>query len=145
MPLIRFQMSDVLNPIPNQSPSPFLKVECGVGRPEGIAYFTTEQNNQVTVQPIEMDPLMPEGVKAFTLLGERANIVECTIFIDDKYTNQQESILLKTKSTLKDFFTEKGLRNIHVEVSVGKDYKINPFSLKTQLWQKPKEKSVEKN
>jgi len=137
MPLIRFQMNDVLVPISNYTPSPFLRVECGVGRPEGISYFTTLKNDQITVQPIEMDPLMPEGVKTFTLLGEKANHVNCNIFIDEKYLSQTESIKSKTETILKDFFDKKGLNNILIEVKVEKDYKINPFSLKTQLWKKP--------
>ncbi len=134
MPLIRFQMNDVLVPIPNHHPRPFLNVECGVGRPEGIAYFMTESNNQVTVQPIEVDPLMPEGVKTFRLQGEKANFVECTIYIDEKYLPQSEDLKAKTEDSLKSYFTKKGLENIKIEVTIGSDYKINPFSLKAQIF-----------
>ena len=136
MPLIRFQMNDVLVPIKNYTPSPFVRVECGVGRPEGIAYLTTEKDGQVSVQPIEVDPLMPVGVKSFAMQGSKANHFYCTIFIDEKYVDQSESIRLQTEKSIQDFFSQKGLKDIQVEVHFGQDYKINPFSLKTQLWQK---------
>jgi phenylacetate-coenzyme A ligase PaaK-like adenylate-forming protein len=137
MPLIRFQMSDVLTPIKTYTPSPFLRVECGVGRPEGISYFTTQQNDQITVQPIEVDPLMPEGVKSFSIQGDKANYVNCIIFIDDQFKNQTDVIKNKTKNTLNEFFIQKGLPNLQIDITIGSDYKISPFSLKTQLWQKP--------
>lgn len=138
MPLIRFQMNDVLVPIKNYTPSPFVRVECGVGRPEGIAYLTTMQEGQVIVQPIEVDPLMPMGVKSFAMQGDKVNHFYCTIFIDEKYVDQSEAIRLQTEKSIQDFFSQKGLNNIQVEVHFGQDYKINPFSLKTQLWQQPK-------
>lgn len=134
MPLVRFQMNDVLIPIPNYQPRPFLHVECGVGRPEGIAYFTTENNNQVTIQPIEVDPLMPEGVKTFRLQGERINQIECTIYIDPLYSSQAEALKKNTEDNLRSYFSQKGLDSISIDVNIGEDYKINPFSLKAQLF-----------
>ena len=134
MPLIRYEMNDVLIPVEKSTASPFLQVQSGVGRPEGIPYFTSSENDKITIHPIEFDPLMPEGVKSFAMICEKPNCVEYSIFIDENFKNKVESVKAEALKVIKEFFAEKGLAHIQVEVVVAKDYKVNPNSLKTQLW-----------
>lgn len=135
LPLIRFQMNDVLVPTEKQTFTPFLKVETGVGRPEGIAYFSTSENGKISIQPMEVDPLFPEGVKTFSIKCERPNHILFILFLDEKYQEQSPTIIEKSITALKNYFKERNLNQVEIEIQISKDYKINPNSLKTQLFQ----------
>lgn len=49
MPLIRYQMRDILIPRSLAEAKPFQRVESQIGRSDEIPYFITEENNKVTV------------------------------------------------------------------------------------------------
>ncbi|MEY4617045.1 MAG: hypothetical protein RJB66_2005 [Pseudomonadota bacterium] len=134
MPLIRYQMRDILVPRSLDEASPFQKVECQIGRSDEIPYFITEENSKVTVHPLAFDPLMPEGVKSFFMVSEKANRVAFHILIDEKFDDQKISILHKVDSSLKRFFKDKGLKKLEVLVVHEQDYQVNSKSGKTTFW-----------
>lgn len=134
MPLIRYQMRDILVPRSLEEARPFQKVECQIGRSDEIPYFITEENNKVTVHPLAFDPLMPEGVKSFFMVSEKANRVAFHILVDEKYSDKTMAILHRVDSTLKKFFKEKGLKKIEILVVHEQDYNLNAKSGKTTFW-----------
>ncbi len=134
MPLIRYQMRDILVPRSLDEARPFQRVECQIGRSDEIPYFITEENKKVTVHPLAFDPLMPEGVKSFFMVSEKANKVSFHIMLDEKYRAEHSSILNKVKLGLRDFFNRKGLTNLMINVVTEEDYHVNRSSGKTTFW-----------
>jgi phenylacetate-coenzyme A ligase PaaK-like adenylate-forming protein len=134
MPLIRYQLRDILIPRPIEEARPFRRVECFVGRSDEIPYFVTEENNRVTVHPLAFDPLMPPGVKSFYMISERANKVAFHILLDEKYLIHKQDLLRDVELTLHDFFRDKGLENLEIVVVHETDYQINASSGKTTFW-----------
>jgi phenylacetate-coenzyme A ligase PaaK-like adenylate-forming protein len=134
MPLIRYQMRDVLIPRGLGQAKPFQRVECHIGRSDEIPYFITEENNRVTVHPLAFDPLMPEGVKSFFMVSEKANRVAFHILIDEKHLSRKPQILSKVQISLEEFFKQKGLPSLVIEVVDEQDYHVNASSGKTTFW-----------
>lgn len=134
MPLIRYQMRDILVPRSFEEAKPFQRVECQIGRSDEIPYFVTETNNKVTVHPLAFDPLMPPGVKSFFMVSQRPNHVAFHILIDEKYDAQTQNILATVDTVLADFFRDKGLPHLEVEVVHERDYRVNAKSGKTTFW-----------
>ncbi|MGZ3746826.1 MAG: hypothetical protein ACXWRE_05650, partial [Pseudobdellovibrionaceae bacterium] len=134
MPLIRYQMRDILIPRPVSESQPFQRVECLIGRSDEIPYFITEENNRVTVHPLAFDPLMPEGVKSFFMVSEKANRVAFHILIDEKFINLKQQILNNVQLLLEDFFKQKGLSTLAIDVVYEQDYHVHAHSGKTTFW-----------
>ena len=134
MPLIRYRIRDVLGPRPLDEARPFRRVEPIIGRADEIPYFTTTDQNRITVHPLAFDPLMPEGVKSFYMVSEEVNSVAFHIFLDDKSRERSDEVLNSVRQVLKSFFAEKGLSNLRLEVVLEKDYGINSNSGKTTFW-----------
>lgn len=134
LPLIRYQLQDILVPHSSAEAAPFQRVECLIGRSDEIPYFITEENNRVTVHPLAFDPLMPEGVKSFFMVSEKANRVAFHILIDEKYLNLKQQILTNVKFLLQDFFKQKGLASLAIDVVHEQDYRVNSGSGKSTFW-----------
>jgi phenylacetate-coenzyme A ligase PaaK-like adenylate-forming protein len=134
MPLIRYQMRDILIPHSSGIATPFQRVEPLIGRSDEIPYFITEENDRVTVHPLAFDPLMPEGVKSFFMVSEKVNRVAFHIFIDEKYLNLKQQILSNVQALLLEFFSQKGLPTLAIDVVYEQDYRVNTRSGKTTFW-----------
>lgn len=134
MPLIRYQMRDQLIIKNAQLAQPFQKVEVGIGRSDEIPYFTTLENNKVTVHPLAFDPLMPQGVKSFSMSCDKPNSIKYNIYLDEKFRSEENHIKSETLEILHDFFQQKKLGHIEIAVDVADDYLLNPQSGKTQMW-----------
>lgn len=134
MPLIRYQMRDILIPRPIKEARPFQRVEPLIGRSDEIPYFITEENYKVTVHPLAFDPLMPEGVKSFFMVSDKPNQVTFHILIDDKFMEYKISILENVHKVLKVFFHEKGLPNLEIITIQETDYSLNLKTGKTTFW-----------
>jgi phenylacetate-CoA ligase len=136
MPLINYQIRDVLIPRPLAEARPFTRIETTIGRSDEIPYFTTEENGKVTVHPLAFDPIMPVGVKSFFMSCDKTNHVVFHTFIDEKYALKTEEILENVRRGLKNFFAEKNLSNVQFEVIREEDYGVNARTGKTQFWRK---------
>lgn len=134
MPLIRYQMRDILVPRPFSEAKPFRRVEPQIGRSDEIPYFFTKDNGQVTVHPLAFDPLMPVEVKSFFMVSTKANEVVFHILLSDSGIVQKEQVIEKVQAMLKDFFSAKSLGHIEIQVLVDDDYHINQNSGKTKFW-----------
>ena len=134
MPLIRYQIRDVLVPRSIDEAKPFQKVEPLIGRSDEIPYFVTEENNKVTVHPLAFDPLMPKGVKSFYMVSEKVNQVTFHILIDHKFIGEKNQILLNVKKELDHFFESKNLLKLKVDVVHEQDYHVNSLTGKTTFW-----------
>lgn len=134
MPLIRYQMRDILVPRSLAEAKPFLRVECQIGRSDEIPYFITSENDRVTVHPLAFDPLMPAGVKSFFMVSEKANRVAFHILIDDFYRGEKVKILAQVEGVLREFFREKGLAHLEIVIVEEEDYRFNAQSGKTTFW-----------
>ena len=134
MPLIRYQMRDILIPRSLEEARPFRRVEPQIGRSDEIPYFITEENDRVTVHPLAFDPLMPEGVKSFFMVSEKPNQVGFHILLDEKHLAEKERILKTVEGVLKDFFIAKGLPRLQIQVAHEVDYGVNLRSGKTTFW-----------
>jgi phenylacetate-CoA ligase len=134
MPLIRYQLRDILVPRPINEANPFQRVECLIGRSDEIPYFTTEENNRVTVHPLAFDPLMPAGVKSFFMVSEKPNEVCFHVLIDEQQISAKDEILANVEGVLREFFLEKQLPSLQVKVIHEQDYGVNAKSGKTTFW-----------
>jgi len=135
MPLIRYEMQDVLVPRPITEAKPFIRVENLIGRSSEIPYFITEDKNQVTVHPLAFDPLMPEGVKSFFMVCEQSNVVCFHLLIDSQFADKTDDILKNTQNVLNDFFKQKGISNIEIKLNIENTYNIDYQSGKSRFWQ----------
>jgi len=134
MPLIRYQMRDILVARDIVEAKPFRRVEPVIGRADEIPYFTTEEKGRVTVHPLLFDPMMPEGVKSFSMSSEKTNSVVFHIFIDSKYIEQKEALLAAVRKSLTAFFADKAFPDVHFDVVFASDYKVNMQTGKAQFW-----------
>jgi phenylacetate-coenzyme A ligase PaaK-like adenylate-forming protein len=141
MPLIRYEMRDILVPRPLSEARPFQRVEPLIGRSDEIPYFTTEDHGEVTVHPLAFDPLMPEGVKSFSMSSPGPNQVRFHIFIDQKKAAEALQILAQVRSVLTEFFAAKNLPKLAIEVVEENSYNLNPLSGKSQFWRRDVVKS----
>ncbi len=136
MPLINYQIRDILIPRDISEAKPFRRVEPTIGRSDEIPYFTTEQAGKVTVHPLAFDPIMPTGVKSFYISCDKPNHVVFHTFIDQKYEEQMDQIFAEVRKGLKQFFADQNLSNVKFEVVHEKDYGVNARTGKTQFWRR---------
>lgn len=134
MPLINYQIRDVLMPRPMSEAAPFRRVESTIGRSDEIPYFTTEENGRLTVHPLAFDPIMPKEVKSFFMSCAEPNHVAFHIFLDENFYNQKEAVFTEVRTRLKLFFAEKNLSNVVFKVVHETDYGVNHRTGKTQFW-----------
>ncbi len=134
MPLINYQMRDILVPKGISKTSPFQIVENAIGRTDEIPYLTTLEKDKITIHPLAFDPLMPHGVKTFSMVCDKPNSVTYKIFIDHNHKHLSSNIQAETLKVLKDFFNKKGLSTIEVIVELTDDYDVNLQTGKSQIW-----------
>lgn len=135
MPLIRYQMRDILIPKGSDADArPFQRVECQIGRSDEIPYFITKENNRVTVHPLAFDPLMPPGIKSFFMVSEDYNKVVFHLLIDEQFLQNKTELLDKVKTQLAAFFQQKGLPSLQVEVVHEENFQVDAQTGKTTFW-----------
>lgn len=134
MPLIRYQMRDILVSREMSEAHPFVRVEPVIGRADEIPYFTTEQKGRVTVHPLLFDPMMPEGVKSFSMTNVKPNHVVFHIYIDEKFMFKKEQLLEEVRHGLSAFFADNAFPDVHFDVVFASDYRVNMQTGKAQFW-----------
>lgn len=142
MPLINYQMRDVLVARDLSEAKPFMRIEPTIGRSDEIPYFTTEEDGKVTVHPLAFDPILPPGVKSFFMSCEKPNHVTFHIMIDQKYDFYTEEILSDIRARLKEFFDQKNLSNVIFQVVHEENYGVSEITGKTQFWRQTIPKST---
>ena len=138
-PLIRYRLSDILQPAPNnlEQIPPYTKIKSILGRNEELLWFTNAQKKRDFLHPLVIDEINVLGLKSFQYIQYSAERFAIDILPeqDADITNLKKEIRAQLDVLLK----EKQFDNLIYDVRVVDQIPFNPLTGKQNLIRKPKE------
>lgn len=133
MPLIRYRMSDILEPVSAPGTSPII-VRNLVGRCEKMPDFLNARGERDFISPHTINEIFVRGVSRFQLQITGDTSFDFPICIDPGLNHQKQ---LEARSgvekRLGEILREKGLDNVTANVQVVNDIPVNRTTRKFQL------------
>lgn len=133
MPLIRYRMSDVLEPVSPPGTSPVI-VSNLVGRSERMPRFRNAAGDHDFLSPHTINEIFVKGVTRFQFRIKSETSFEFPICIE--YGLPAEAVagvVAGVKGRLREILAQKGLDNVSFEVPVVDEIPLNPRTRKFQL------------
>ncbi len=135
MPLIRYQMDDVLAPdTAGSNPLPFRKVKTLVGRREHSLTFVNEHGQPDSIHPIVIVELMAPGVSGWQIaLRNNARFLTRARLQDGIGESEGRQALHALTVALRSILEKKEMRNVRFDIEVVDRLPLDPKSGKFRL------------
>jgi phenylacetate-CoA ligase len=135
LPLIRYQMDDVLIPAKDSSGRyPFTKISDLVGRAEDSAIFVNEEGAQDFVHPSLLGKLSVPGLRSWQVqIVNRAAFVFRARFEEGRSREQKRDIRQSIRHRLDALLAEKHMHNVGFEIKEVDRLEVDPRSGKTRM------------
>jgi len=139
MPLIRYRMSDILRPLPNEKPpdnpqAPYIVIDNIVGRTEKMPLFLNRDGVEDFVHPISIVELFIAGVTRFQMQLVSKSSFRFLVCLDGLLNPQQRAeTLAATQQRLREFLNQKLMDNVTFEVIPVADLPVDPKTGKFKL------------
>jgi phenylacetate-CoA ligase len=134
LPLIRYRMSDILRPIANSTVSPYIEIDCLVGRNERVPMFINREGAEDFISPHTINEVFVAGVTQFQM-----QLVDRTRFkflasLDPALGTHKRSVALEVLSQrLREILNQKLMDNVEFEIVITDQIPLNPQTRKFQL------------
>ncbi len=135
LPLIRYQMSDQLEPMNDISPKmPFTKVKEIVGRNEYVPIFINDKNEEDFISPILLVEFFVKNLTQFQfhLIDKNHFIFKACIDTGIKEQEREETVKI-IKNKLHGILKEKLMNNVKFEIQIVKHLWADPKTGKFRL------------
>ncbi len=135
MPLIRYQMDDVLAPeTAGRSPYPFTRIKEVIGRHEEALVFVNERGDEDFIHPIVIVELLIPGVNAWQVALESKESFRFRARFETGLTAaEREETLGRIREKLGAILAQKEMRNVRFEIEPVESLAIDPKTGKFRL------------
>ena len=135
LPLIRYYMSDVLQPIEGDSSvEPYRVIRSLVGRNEIVPTFVNDNGDEDFISPHTINEIFVPGVNRFQFhIVSHKQFLFKVCLNDALNTTEKESTLAAVKACLNDILAQKKMSKVEFEVVAVDDLPVNPRTRKFQL------------
>ncbi len=133
MPLIRYRMSDILQPLSAPGVYPVV-VENLVGRSEQMPSFRNAAGTMDFISPHTINEVFVKGVTRFQMQITSDTSFRFAVCVEaDLSDDQRIAIVQGVEQRLSEILQQKGLENVRFEVPIVEDIPVNPVTRKFQL------------
>jgi phenylacetate-coenzyme A ligase PaaK-like adenylate-forming protein len=134
LPLIRYRMSDILRPIANSSVSPYIEIDCLVGRNERVPVFINRDGAEDFISPHTINEIFVAGVAQFQMQLVDPSRFKFLVCLDPALDPKARSVALEALSQrLREILNQKLMDNVEFEIVVTDQIPLNPRTRKFQL------------
>jgi|GEM_PF-233871 len=135
LPLIRYQMSDVLRPItPQPVDSPYIVVNSIIGRSETIPTFINKDGVKDFIHPLSIVELFIPGVVRFQMHLKSETSFEFLVCLDPALdVHQREQALFETRKRVRKILDQKLMSNVVFDVIQKNELPVDPRTGKFKL------------
>ncbi len=145
VPLIRYQMNDVLERCDDPKPLfPFIKVKEIAGRRERIPFFTNQNGDEDFISPHVINEFLVRNVRRFQMHVVDKTSCFLRLCLEPGLNEaERERTLMEAQERFAGIFKEKMMANVSTAVQVVDELFVNPKTGKFELIVFPKSMSTE--
>jgi len=134
LPLIRYQMADILQPIPDDhSALPYQVIRSLVGRTEIVPTFINRDGSEDFISPFTIIELFIPGVTRFQMRLLSKTAFELAICPEANDAQGRDAAVRATEQRLREVLAQKHMDNVDFDVVVVDDLPVNEKTGKFQL------------
>jgi len=135
LPLIRYRMSDILQPLEVQDPaSPHLVIRNLVGRSERVPTFTVKDGTRDFISPHTINEIFVAGVSRFQLRLTGEETFRFLVCLDAGLDEAARAAAIAgVEARLAEILAQKGMDNVAYEVEAVADIPVDPRTRKFRL------------
>ena len=134
LPLIRYRMSDVLQPVANTSGTRHLKIRNIVGRTELVPLFVNDAGVEDFVSPHTINEIFVAGVTKFQLQITSATSFTFLVCLDPALDASARGQALHTLEVrLREILAQKRMSSVHFTIEPRDDIGVDPRTRKFRL------------
>lgn len=134
LPLLRYRMSDILQPVADHQHQPYLVIESLVGRNELQPVFINRDGVEDFISPHTINEVFVKGLTRFQMHLHSATSFRFMVCLDAQLTPaEREQCCAGVTQRLREILTRKLMENVQFTVVVADDLPVNPVTRKFQL------------
>jgi phenylacetate-coenzyme A ligase PaaK-like adenylate-forming protein len=134
MPLIRYRMSDILQPVPNESGTRHLKIRSLVGRTELVPMFINDDGVEDFVSPHTINEIFVAGVTRFQLHITGSSSFTFLVCLDPQLDDAARTRALQTLDTrLREILAQKRMSGVQFKIEPRDEIAADPRTRKFRL------------
>jgi phenylacetate-coenzyme A ligase PaaK-like adenylate-forming protein len=134
LPLLRYRMSDTLQPVAHHQHQPYLVIESLVGRNELQPVFINRDGVEDFISPHTINEVFVKGLNRFQLHMLSATSFRFMVCLDAQLTPaEREQCCAGVKQRLQEILARKRMENVQFTLVVTDDLPVNPVTRKFQL------------
>lgn len=134
LPLIRYRMSDILQPVPNTSGTRHLKIRNLVGRTELVPMFLNDDGAEDFVSPHTINEIFVAGVTRFQLqITSNTSFTFLVCFDPSLDANARSQALQTLDGRLRDILAQKRMSSVRFTIEPREDIGVDPRTRKFRL------------
>jgi hypothetical protein len=127
-------MSDILRPIANSTVSPYIEIDCLVGRNEHVPQFINRDGAEDFISPHTINEIFVAGVTQFQMQLVDLSRFKFLVCLDPALDPKRRSVALEALSRrLREILHQKLMDNVEFEIVVTDQIPLNPRTRKFQL------------